>query len=69
MNWFNAITNWVEEDIPPEQLVYHRIEIDQEAVPVKVKLRTLPVCQHPKYPKYKGTGDVNVAESFICTNP
>lgn len=68
VNWFDAITNWVEKGIPPEQLVYNRVERDKED-PLKVKLRTLPVCQHPKYPRYKGTGDINVAESFICTNP
>lgn len=28
--------------------------------------RTLPLCEWPYWPKYDGTGDVNVASSFTC---
>lgn len=30
--------------------------------------RTRPLCDYPKWPQYKGTGDVNVANSFQCVN-
>lgn len=64
VNWFTAITNWVEEDIAPEQLVYYKRDRTTGAV-----LRTLPVCQHPKYPQYNGAGDVASAASYTCTMP
>jgi hypothetical protein len=64
VNWFNAITAWVEMNIAPEQLVYNKTD---DATGIVV--RTLPVCQHPKYPRYNGAGDVNSAASYTCTNP
>jgi hypothetical protein len=64
VNWFTAITKWVEEDIAPEQLVYNKRDKTTGAV-----LRTLPVCRHPQYPRYNGAGDVNSAASFTCTTP
>jgi hypothetical protein len=30
--------------------------------------RKRPLCDYPKWPQYKGTGDVNVATSFQCVN-
>jgi hypothetical protein len=63
VNWFSAITNWVEKNTAPEQLVYNRKDAVTGAV------RTLPVCQHPQYAKYNGTGDVNSGASYTCTTP
>lgn len=31
--------------------------------------RTRPLCEYPTYPKYKGSGDANRAESFTCAMP
>jgi hypothetical protein len=31
--------------------------------------RTRPLCPYPKVAKYKGSGDVNRAESFTCAEP
>lgn len=31
--------------------------------------RQRPLCEHPAYPKYTGSGDVNAASSFVCTAP
>jgi len=64
VNWFNAITDWVEMNIAPEQLIYNRRDKITGIV-----LRTLPVCRHPQYPRYNGSGDVNYAESYTCTTP
>jgi hypothetical protein len=64
VNWFDAITKWVEKNIAPEQLVYNKRDTTTGAV-----LRTLPVCRHPRYPRYNGAGDVNSAASYTCTNP
>jgi len=30
--------------------------------------RTRPLCDYPKWPRYKGSGDVNVAASFECAD-
>ena len=64
INWFDAITQWVEKDIAPEQLLYKKRDKTTGDL-----LRTLPVCRHPQYPGYNGSGDVNYAASFTCTTP
>ena len=30
--------------------------------------RTRPMCEYPSWPRYLGTGDIDSAERFICTN-
>ena len=64
VNWFDAITNWVELNIPPEQLLFNKVDNATGTV-----IRTLPVCQHPQYPRYVGTGDINSASSYRCQIP
>jgi len=64
VNWYAAITNWVEKNIAPEQLAYNKRDKTTGTV-----LRTLPVCRHPQYPRYNGAGDVNAAASYTCANP
>ena len=64
VDWFTAITNWVENNSAPEQLLFNKIDITTGSV-----VRTLPVCQHPDYPKYNGSGDVNLAANYVCTTP
>jgi feruloyl esterase len=63
VNWFAAITAWVENDIAPSQLVYSSTDA------ATGQNRTLPVCQHPLYPRFNGTGDVNSATSYSCAMP
>ena len=50
---------WVERDQPPSGLVV----TDLTGVPG----RTRPLCEYPSWPRYRGTGDVNLASSFECT--
>jgi feruloyl esterase len=33
----------------------------------KAFIRSLPACRYPAYPRYNGSGDVNLASSFTCT--
>jgi feruloyl esterase len=35
---------------------------------VGVPGRTRPLCDYPKWPQYKGSGDMNLAASFACVN-
>lgn len=53
-----TLENWVERGVvPPNQTV-----ADTAGVPG----RTRPLCDYPSWPKYRGSGDVNLAQSFTC---
>ena len=53
-----TLENCVEKAaVPP-----NRIVADTAGVPG----RTRPLCDFPAWPKYKGTGDINSAQNFIC---
>lgn len=54
-----AITRWVEEGVAPEVIVATSLKRDF----------TRPLCSYPKVAKYKGSGDVKDAESFVCAAP
>ncbi len=58
-----AIADWVEQGKPPETLIATR-----PASGGTLQL-TRPLCAYPRYPKYLGTGDPNLAESFTCALP
>ncbi|HUR60104.1 MAG TPA: tannase/feruloyl esterase family alpha/beta hydrolase [Opitutaceae bacterium] len=54
-----ALEDWVERGVaPPAQIVS-----DTNAA---TRGRTRPLCEFPSWPKYGGTGDVNLAASFTC---
>lgn len=54
-----TLENWVEKGtLPPNQIV-----TDTLGVPG----RTRPLCDYPAYPRYNGSGDVNVSSSFSCS--
>jgi feruloyl esterase len=59
---FTAIQNWVEKGQAPDTITF--AQRDKGAI-----YRTRPACAYPKVPKYKGSGDINKAESFDCVNP
>jgi Tannase and feruloyl esterase len=62
--WDNltALENWVEKGIDPAM---NQTVTDTLGVPG----RTRPLCLYPTYPKYNGSGDVNLASSFTCGVP
>ena len=54
-----ALENWVEKGIAPR---------NQIATDTAVHAgRTRPLCEYPTWPKYNGSGDVNSASSFTCS--
>jgi feruloyl esterase len=55
-----ALENWVEKGTAPSG----QVTTDTAGVPG----RTRPLCDYPKWPQYKGTGDVNLAASFVCVD-
>jgi feruloyl esterase len=53
-----TLENWVEKSTaPPPQIV---------ADTAAVAGRTRPLCEYPSWPRYNGSGDVNLAASFTC---
>lgn len=54
----SALEQWAEAGVKPKKL----ITTDKTGVPG----RTRPLCDFPKWPKYKGHGDQNLASSFVC---
>ena len=53
-----AIVHWVEEGVPPDQLVNRG-----------PKDRTRPLYPYPALARYKGTGSTDDAENFVSTLP
>jgi hypothetical protein len=59
-----ALRTWVERGEAPIGLQI----AEQEAKPPFAVLRARPLCEWPKWPRFKG-GDVNAAANFECVNP
>lgn len=59
----SALVNWVEQGQAPAGL---RL-VEQNANPPFAVQRARPLCEWPKYPRYKG-GDANAATSFECAS-
>jgi fermentation-respiration switch protein FrsA (DUF1100 family) len=55
-----AMEQWAEKGTAPTG----QVTTDTAGVPG----RTRPLCDYPKWPAYKGSGDVNLAASFRCAD-
>jgi feruloyl esterase len=51
---------WVEDGKAPEQILASKVTDGKT-------IRTRPLCAHPKVARYKGTGDIDDAQNFVCT--
>ncbi|MDT7835076.1 tannase/feruloyl esterase family alpha/beta hydrolase [Aquabacterium sp. OR-4] len=56
----SALEQWVEQGHAPER----QVTTDTVGVPG----RTRPLCDYPLWPRYRGSGDLNAAESFTCSS-
>lgn len=58
-----AMVDWVEKGVAPERMV-------AKALPNNAYFpnRTRPLCPHPQFAKYKGTGSIEDAENFSCSD-
>jgi len=54
-----ALEDWVERGIAPK----HQVMTDINAA---TRGRARPLCEYPEWPRYKRTGDPNLASSFKC---
>ncbi len=57
-----ALDAWVESGTPPERIPASRVRNG------KVD-RTRPLCAYPRYARYTGTGSMDDAANFTCTEP
>ena len=55
----SALENWVEKGIAPKD----QVTTDTVGVPGRKR----PLCEYPTWPRYRGAGDVNTAESYGCS--
>ena len=57
-----ALQEWVEGGSAPGEIVATKYKGGMESSDVQM---TRPLCPYPEVAKYKGTGDTNLAESFV----
>ena len=57
-----AVIDWVERGVAPTSLMSSRVE-DGKVV------RTRPLCPYPQVARYGGSGSIDDAASFACTDP
>jgi len=58
----SALDTWVSGGAAPATLTARKLDPTNGAT-----LFSRPLCVHPKYPRYNGSGDVNAASSYTCT--
>jgi feruloyl esterase len=60
-DFLTALIEWVEKGVAPKQIVASQSRDGKPA-------RTRPLCPYPQVAKYKGTGNPDDAQSFVCEN-
>ena len=68
---FEALVDWVENRKAPDRIIYPYTNGGgmMGGRGGGEVYRTRPVCPYPEQARYKGTGDVNDAANFECTDP
>jgi feruloyl esterase len=60
-----ALDRWVERGVAPDQILATKYVKDTASEAVA---RTMPLCPFPQQAKYHGTGDINEAASWSCSD-
>jgi len=60
-----ALVEWVEKGTAPDTLIATKTA---SGTPQGAVTMTRPLCPFPQTAKYKGAGDTNKAESFVCAS-
>ncbi|MGA8090284.1 MAG: tannase/feruloyl esterase family alpha/beta hydrolase [Terracidiphilus sp.] len=63
-NAFVALENWVEKGTAPGSFIASK---HAGGAPTGAVTMTRPLCPYPQTAEYKGSGDPNSAESFVCS--
>lgn len=58
-----ALVTWAERGTPPSRQGVVQTQLDANGQSVA----TRPMCKHPSYPRYNGSGDPKAAASFACS--
>jgi feruloyl esterase len=67
---FQALVDWVETNKEPGALLGSRAaNVDKNPYYNWPAARTRPVCPYPEVARWDGSGDIEVAESFMCVPP
>jgi feruloyl esterase len=61
-----ALQKWVEKGVAPKEIIATKF-VDNDRT--KASQMTRPLCVFPGAAKYKGTGDTNNANNFVCAAP
>jgi hypothetical protein len=61
---FHSLEQWVENGVAPKQIVATKYV--NPLSPASGVDMTRPLCPYPEVAKYKGTGDIHKASSFVC---
>jgi hypothetical protein len=61
-----ALENWVEKGAAPSTIIASKTAGGK---PQGAVTMTRPLCPYPQAARYKGSGDTNSAENFICAGP
>jgi feruloyl esterase len=59
-----ALEMWVEKGVAPAEIIAAKFAENGGAATM-----TRPLCPYPQSAKYKGSGDPNKAENFVCAAP
>ena len=59
-----ALERWVEQGVPPEEIVATKYKTGAD--PASGVARTRPLCPYPKVARYKGMGSTDEAANFEC---
>ena len=60
---FRSLQRWVEQGVAPQRVTAVKYISDQASNGVQM---TRPICVYPNVARYAGSGDPNVASSFVC---
>jgi hypothetical protein len=67
---FQALVDWVETNKEPGALLGSRAaNVDKNPYYNWPAARTRPICPYPEVARWDGSGDIEVAESFMCVPP
>jgi feruloyl esterase len=66
-NIFSALERWVATGIAPGPIIATKYVNDLE--PTQGIKMTRPLCPYPQTAKYRGSGEINDAASFVCALP
>jgi feruloyl esterase len=61
-----AVVNWVENGIAPDKILASKLPPSESSGAPTLQR---PLCPYPRVAQYQGSGSVNDASSFVCTDP